>query len=217
MHIGSSSASFFIKHLAGGDPSSLRFQKAVDTTGKPSLSEMPLPPAASPDSAAGRSPETPFAGFRGLFSHLGLTGGAIYIEDVVRIADAAMKDAKEQLDSAFASAGIHPSPPVRFCFDLQGQLAVDDHPQKEQIQKLLSENDGLARNIHQAMVLKENAVSWQQAADFTEAYQRIYVQKGPQAALALMERFMAIGSAKASFRYGADGFTGLFNGKPERE
>ena len=94
---------------------------------------------------------------------------------------------------------------------------VGDHPQKEQIQKLLSDNDGLTQNVREAMILKENAVSWQKAANFTEAYQRTYSQKGQAAAQALWERYMAIGDAKSSFSYGASGFVGLFNGKLEQE
>jgi hypothetical protein len=106
---------------------------------------------------------------------------------------------------------------VNFTFDRQGQIVVGDHPQKEQIQKLLSENDGLRHDVGRAMALKDNAVSFQRADRVTEAYYSTYRQKGPAAAQALLERDMAIGYPKSSFSYGDSGFVGLFNGNPEQE
>jgi hypothetical protein len=220
MQIGSNSAPAFISQFSGSDASSQRIKRAIDTAGKNSPFEMQLVKSASissPSSPSSKSAETQPTSWGSVFFNLSAADGAIHIEDMVNVADAAMKDAKDQLDSAFASAGILNSPAVNFSFDRIGQLVVGDHPQKEQITKLLSENAGLAHNVREAMILKENAVSWQKAENFTEAYQRTYSQKGAAAAHALWEHYMAIGDAKSSFSYSASGFTGLFNGKPEQE
>ena len=217
MQIGYNSAPSFISQFTGSDTSSQRIKKAIDTVGKNSPFELVLRQTASVDGPQQQKSGTPSVSWSNVFFNLGAADGAIHIEDVVKIADTAMKDAKSQLDSAFASSGIHNSPAVNFSFNQRGELVVGDHPQKEEIQKLLSENVGLTQNVREAMILKENAVSLQKAENFTKAYQRTYSQKGEAAALALFDRYMAIGDAKSSFNYSASGFAGLFNGKPEQE
>ena len=217
MQIGGNSAPVFISQFTGSDTSSQRIKKAIDTAGKNSPFELQLKQTAPIDGSQQQKSGTPSVSWNNVYFNLGAADGAIHIEDMVKVADAAMKDAKSQLDSAFALSGIHNSPAVNFSFDQQGNLVVGDRPQKEQIKKLLSENVGLTQNVREAMILKENAVSWQKAANFTEAYQRTYSQKGEAAARTLFESYMAIGDAKSSFNYSASGFTGLFNGKPEQE
>ncbi|NBU71645.1 MAG: hypothetical protein EBS53_09365 [Bacteroidetes bacterium] len=216
MQIGSNSLSTFISQFTGSDTSSQRIKKAIDAAGN-SPFELTLKQSVPVNSSNSQSSATTSTSWGNVFLNLGAADGAIHIEDMVKVADVAIKDAKNQLDSAFASAGIRNSPPVNFSIDQQGQLVIGDHPQREQIQKLLNENSSLTENVREAMILKEQAVSWQKAANFTEAYQHTYSQKGAAAAFALLERYMSLGDAKSSFNYSASGFTGLFNGKPEQE
>lgn len=217
MNIGSNSASFFINQFSGTDASSQRIKKAIDAAGKTTPFDLVIKASGGGAGSNTEGSGTPVISWGNILMNLGAADGAIHIEDIIKVADAAMRDAKSQLDSAFSSASISNSPDVTFSFDLDGQLVVGDHPQKEEIQKLLRDNDDLTDNLREAMILKENAVSNQKAAHFTEAYQRTYSQKGQAAAQDLWERYMAIGDAKTILRYGGSGFVALFNGKNEQE
>ncbi len=217
MQISSRSSSVYKNQVAGSDTSSQRIRKAIDTAGENTPFELQLTQAASLDGPSRKGSEMPPSSVMSVFG-CRRADGTVHIDDIAKLADEEMKNAKNKLDEAFASAGILNSPAVNFTFDRKSQVEViGDHPQKQQIQKLLRENDGLRHDLGRAMALKENAVSLRNAENFSRAYHRAYSLQGEAAALALSERFMAIREAKSSFSYDASGFVGLFNGKPEQE
>jgi hypothetical protein len=152
-----------------------------------------------------------------VFFNLSAADGAVHIEDMARVADAGMRDAKNRLDAAFTAAGIRNSPAVQLRFDLGGQLCFEAHPQKEQIVGLFRENPELERNVRTAMCLKENAVSWQKAELYTEMYQTAYGLRGKAGAQAVSAIFLSLVHPRTSFRYDSSGFTASFNGRTEWE
>ncbi len=209
------------------DASSRRIQIAIDTasTGwlalplertdeafEVSLERFsPRKPARKEDTAS-RAPD-----WGNVFFNLSAADGAVHIEDMARVADAAMKDAKNRLDAAFSMAGIRNSPPLQLSFDLGGQLCFEAHPQKEQIVSLFKENPELEQTVRTAMCLKENAVSWQKAELYTQMYQTAYGLRGKAAAQTVSAIFLSLGQPRSSFRYDSSGFTALFNGQMEHE
>ena len=201
-----------INSLPSSDASSMRIKKAMEVTENNGgvLSLMNNANSTTPSDKAISSWGT-------ISLNLGADGKGIQIDDMAKIAEMAMKDAKSQLDAAFSEAGISNNPPVTFTFDLQGGLVVGDHPQKEKIQDILKNNETLTNNVREAMILKENAVSWQKAAIFTDAYQSTYGKKGAAAALALFDRYMSLGNPKTSFTYGKSGLQALFDGKSDQQ
>jgi hypothetical protein len=154
-------------------------------------------------------------GWSDVHFNLGAADGAVHIEDIERVAEAAMLEARTKLDGAFATAGIRNAPAVFLSTDPRGRLTVDAHPQREKISQLFHDSPELEESVRSAMFLKENAVSWRKAALFAEVYQNTCRLKGKAAAEALSVVFLLIGNARSSFRYDGSGFTALFNGAEE--
>lgn len=209
------------------DPSSRRIQTAIDTaeTGwhafpleaadasfEVSLERFSPKKTARTDTSASSVPD-----WGNVFFNLSAADGAVHIEDMARVADAAMRDAKNRLDAAFRVAGIRNVPAVQLSFDLGGQLCFEAHPQKEQIVSLFRDNPELERNVRTAMCLKENAVSWQKAELYTEMYQTAYGLRGKAGAQAVSAIFLSLVHPRTSFRYDSSGFTASFNGQAEQE
>jgi len=209
------------------DPSSRRIQTAIDTAstgwialpleGTDAAFEVSLERLSPRKTARTDTPASSAPDWGNVFFNLSAADGAVHIEDMARVADAAMRDAKNRLDAAFSAAGIRSSPAVNLSFDLGGQLCFEAHPQKEQILSLFRENPELERNVRTAMCLKENAVSWQKAELYTEMYQTAYRLKGKAAAQTVSKIFLSLGHPRTTFRYDSSGFTASFNGQAEQE
>jgi hypothetical protein len=208
------------------DPSSRRIQTAIEkaSTGWLALPlertdasfEVSLERLSPKKTARMNIPASSAPDWGNVFFNLSAADGAVHIEDMARVADVAMRDAKSRLDAAFSMAGIRNSPAVQLSFDIGGQLCFEAHPQKEQIVSLFKENPELERNVHTAMCLKENDVSWQKAELYTEMYQRAYGFRGKAAAQAVSAIFLSLVHPRTSFRYDSSGFTASFNGQTEQ-
>jgi len=208
------------------DPSSRRIQTAIDTAstgwlalpleGTDASFEVNLERLSEKKTARTDTPASSAPDWGNVFFNLSAADGAVHIEDMARVADAAMRDAKIRLDAAFSMAGIRNSPAVQLSFDIGGQLCFEAHPQKEQIVSLFKGNPELERNIRTAMCLKENAVSWQKAELYTQMYQTAYGLRGKAAAQAVSAIFLSLVPTRTSFRYDSSGFAALFNGQTEQ-
>ena len=208
------------------DPSSRRIQTAIGTasTGwitlplertdasfEVSLDRLSPKKSAKTDTPASLAPD-----WGNVFFSLSAADGSVHIEDMVRVADSAMRDAKNSLDAAFTAAGIRDSPAVQLSFDLGGQLCFEAHPQEEQIVSLFKDNPELEQNVRTAMCLKENAVSWKKVELYTEMYQTAYGLRGKAGAQAVSAIFLSLVHPRTSFRYDSSGFTASFNGQTEQ-
>jgi len=151
--------------------------------------------------------------------NLGVANGGkgVYIEDLSKVADLALADAKQQLDHAFAQAGISNNPPVNISFDRMGNILIGEHPSKSKIQALFADNAELTNDVRTAYALKENAVQWQKAELYTTAYYQAYQTKGKAAANKLTELFLSIGDKKAELKYGNSGLDLSYDGASAKE
>ena len=151
--------------------------------------------------------------------NLGVANGGkgIYIEDLSKVADLALADAKQQLDHAFAQAGISNNPPVNISFDRMGNILIGEHPSKSKIQALFADNAELTNDVRTAYALKENSVMWQKAELYTTAYYEAYRTKGKDAANTLTKLFLSIGDKKADLKYGNSGLDLSYDGASAKE
>jgi hypothetical protein len=208
-----------LSQFAGSDESSARIRKVIETTEKKELSSFAgiLQRCNTGNVSPDPSPIKHRTTWANVFSNLCAADGNIHIEDMVRVADAGLREVKSKLDSAFAAAGIPNSPAVNFGLDRQGRaVLVGDHPQKKQIDQLLCTNDELETELRSAMINKEIAVSTQRGAIYVKAYQDAYIMNGKAAAGAIYERYMAMGSPNTSFLYDNSGLIGFFDGKTDQ-
>ena len=100
MKIDSNASLVFKNQFTGSNTSTQGIKKAIDTAGENSPFELQLQQSGSLDSPSSQSFKMPLPLSR--VHGPGRGDGVVHIEDVVKFADAAMKDAKNQLDSAFA-------------------------------------------------------------------------------------------------------------------
>jgi hypothetical protein len=129
----------------------------------------------------------------------------------------ALADAKQQLDHAFAQAGVSNNPPVNISFDRMGNILIGEHPSKSKIQALFADNAELTNDVRTAYALKEDAVQWQKAELYTTAYYQAYQTKGIAAANKLTELFLSIGDRKPELKYGHSGLELSYDGATSRE
>ena len=151
--------------------------------------------------------------------NLGVANGGkgVYIKDLSKVADLALADAKQQLDHAFAQAGISNNPPVNISFDPRGNILIGEHPSKSKIQALFADNAELTNDVRTAYALKENSVMWQKAELYTTAFFEAYRTKGKAAANTLTQLFLSIGDRKADLKYGSSGLDLSYNGASSKE
>ena len=122
--------------------------------------------------------------------------------------------ARRQSDLAarLASKGISASPPVDFSVNQAGKVEVAGHPQQAAIEAVLAQDPGLEPTLRDALCLQEQAVGWQKAEQFQQAYGAVWEARGELAAARLLGRFQTLGEPRTTLRFGADGLQARFNG-----
>lgn len=106
--------------------------------------------------------------------------GSIHIEDIRERTKHNMADLQSRLDSLFITNNIDTSTPVQLQMGADGQLFVaNDHPQKAEIEKLLTTNPAIRTRFAQI----SSDTTMVKAADEAVAFQAAY-RRNPQAALA---------------------------------
>jgi len=140
-------------------------------------------------------------------------GKGINAEDVVKIADLAIKEAGNQLNSAFVAAGITTSPPVEIKFDNQGNPLIGDHPQKDKIIALFKGNPDLTDTLFKANNIKELSVTMQEGGIYSSAYSQAYARGGSSAADAVYNKFAYMSKPDTNLLFGNKGLEILYNGK----
>jgi len=196
----------------GNDVSTQRILKARETapTSPPSLVGPATVPGAPVTSAV--PPTRAGSPWLDTFFNLGAADGAIHIEDMTQTAALALEDAGKLLSSRLAARGISASPPVDFSVNQAGKIEVGEHPQRAGIEAVLADDPALEGTLRDALFMQEEAVSWQKAAQFQQAYGTVWQAKGAQAAAQLLDRFQQLGEPRTSLRLGSDGLQARFNG-----
>lgn len=141
----------------------------------------------------------------GLYSEHGLdAGGKGYLPraDLEMAFDRVKGIVKCALDQLFMQAGIDVAKPMKIRADRTGALkVVSNHPQKQEIEKLLAENPDL-NNPYNAMSGLANLL---RMGDLHEEFDRIYAEH-PERATAMIQRIQYITKDSVfTVGYGADG------------
>ena len=142
-------------------------------------------------------------------------GNFVYVGDLTKVADMAIADATSRLDAAFAEAGISNDPPVDIGIGFLGSrnLIVGNHPQKDKIDALFAGNPELKNDVYEGLALKENAVSWEKAAIYSDAYRSAYYKKGQAAADMVRQIFMSMNEPSPTFKFSNSGLEAFYAGK----
>ena len=195
----------------GSDLSAQRILKARETAsaGWVLIAGTEAARNAAPGPAPAARPGSPWVD---TFFNLGAADGAIHIEDMTQVAALAMQDAGKLLAARLASKGISASPPVDFSVNQAGKVEVAGHPQQAAIEAVLAQDPGLEQTLRDALCLQEQAVGWQKAEQFQQAYGAVWEARGELAAARLLGRFQTLGEPRTTLRFGADGLQARFNG-----
>jgi len=191
----------------GSDLSSQRILKARETAPIGMVLVRPADAAQGPAPAARAG--SPWVD---TFFNLGAADGAIHIEDMTQVAAFAMQDAGKLLSERLAAKGISASPPVDFSTNQAGKIEVAGHPQQAAIQAVLAQDPELEQTMRDALCLQEQAVSWQKAEQFQQAYGAVWEARGALAAAQMLGRFQTLGEPRTTLRFGPDGLQARFNG-----
>lgn len=187
-------------HVASVGPSAL--------AGISSPGQGPRSPAATGAASEALAASPLLAAFHGR----GAAPAVIRIEDLVKEARLAMRDAGQVLQLRLAEHGIGASPPVDISFDSGGRAVVEEHPRQQDIRQLLDEDPGLEVTLRNAFCMQENAVIWQKAERFHLAYAATWQAKGQRVADQLFDRFMAMREPRHTLRFGPEGLDVRFDG-----
>ncbi len=101
--------------------------------------------------------------------------GPICISKFAEKAQRALQDASARVQSKLANAGIALNPPVELAPDAAGTgVRVGPHPLREKIQALMNDDQGLANDYREAMLMHAHANELQQVQAAHLAYYAAY-------------------------------------------